>query len=41
MIGTVLDEGSGALAQLEGQVSGVGAEASRALKLPARAAAST
>lgn len=41
MIGAVLDEGSGALAQLEGQVSDVGAEAHKALKLPARAAAST
>lgn len=41
MIGAVLDEGSGALAQLEGQVAGVGAEAHKALKLPARAAATT
>lgn len=37
MIAAVLDEGSGALQKLEGQVAGVGEEAFKALKLPARA----
>lgn len=36
MIAGALDEGSGAIARLDGSVSAVGTEAARALQLPAR-----